>query len=65
MSDSSSAPARVGWLEGFAAPGEFGLTRFGAAGAAGQAFRAVHFVDVGFVDFGGRGETAPWNVDSS
>src|SRR6185312_17170404 len=45
--------ARVGGLEDFGAAGEFGLARFGAVGAVGQGFRAVHFVEVGFVDFGG------------
>src|SRR3954471_6516565 len=42
--------ARVGRLEDFGAAGEFGLARFGAGGAEGQGFRAVHFVEVGFVD---------------
>ena len=50
--------ARVGGLEDFAAAAEFGLARFGAAGAVGQGFRAVHFVEVGFVDFGGGGTAA-------
>ena len=49
--------ARVGGLEDLGAAGEFGLARFGAAGAEGQGFRAVHFVEVGFVDFGGGGGT--------
>ena len=45
--------AGVGGLEDFCAAGEFGLARFGAAGAEGQGFRTVHFVEVGFVDAGG------------
>ena len=36
--------ARVGGLEDLCAAGEVGLARFGAAGAVGQGFRAVHFV---------------------
>src|SRR4029453_11154087 len=50
--------ARVGGLEDFGAAGEFGLARFGAAGAEGQGFRAVHFVEVGFVDARSRGTAA-------
>jgi hypothetical protein len=42
--------AGVSGLEDFGAAGEFGLAWFGAAGAEGQGFRAVHFVEVGFVD---------------
>jgi hypothetical protein len=49
--------ARVGGLEDFGAAGEFGLARFGAAGAVGQGLRGVHFVEVGFVDFGGAAGT--------
>ena len=45
--------AGVGGLEDFAAAAEVGLGRIGAVGAEGQGFRAVHFVQVGFVDFGG------------
>ncbi|MDT7816063.1 MAG: hypothetical protein QOJ42_5979 [Acidobacteriaceae bacterium] len=49
--------ARVGWLEDFAAAAGIGVVarRPGAAWAIGQGFRAVHFVEVGFVDAGGRG----------
>ena len=48
--------ARVGWLEDFAAAAGVGVVGRGvarsrAAGAVGQGFRAVHFVEVGFVDF--------------
>ncbi len=48
--------ARVGWLEDFAAGARLDLVarRFGrrrAAGAMGQGLRAVHFVEMGFVDF--------------
>ena len=52
--------ARVGGLEDLAAgvTGVWavvarGFARRGAAGAIGQGFRAVHFVEMGFVDFGG------------
>jgi hypothetical protein len=46
--------ARVGGLEDFAAAGiGRGLARPLAAGAVGQGFGAVHFVEMGFVDFGG------------
>ena len=50
--------ARVGWLEDFASAGRtavvgWGFARGGAGGAIGQGFRAVHFVEVGFVDAGG------------
>ena len=45
--------ARVGGLEDFAAAGGRGFSRGRAVGAEGQGFRAVHFVEVGFVDFGG------------
>ena len=48
--------AGVGWLEDFASAARsrvigrrFALAR--AAGAVGQGFRAVHFVEMGFVDF--------------
>ena len=53
--------ARVGGLEDFAAgAGGFGLgfARRGAAGTEGEGFGAVHFVEMGFVDAGGRGTTA-------
>src|SRR5258705_4628326 len=59
--------ARVGRLEDFAAGvlarviGR-GLARRRAVGAIGQGFRAVHFVEVGFVDAGGvttRGPPTP------
>jgi hypothetical protein len=55
--------ARVGWLEDFAPAAGFdvvgrGFARRGAAGAIGQGFRAVHFVEVGFVDAGGGVGTA-------
>ena len=48
--------ARVGWLEDFAAGAcadvvGRGFARWRAAGAVGQGFRAVHFVEMGFVDF--------------
>ena len=43
--------AGVGGLEDFAAAAGLGLAWFGAARAEGQGFRAVHFVEVGFVDF--------------
>src|SRR4051794_34377619 len=33
------------------------LLRLGAFGAEGQGFGAVHFVEMGFVDFGGGGTT--------
>ena len=44
--------ARVGWLEDFASGAWARVIprRFGAAWAIGQGFRAVHFVEVGFVD---------------
>jgi hypothetical protein len=50
--------AGVGGLEDFAAGARTllvgrGLAR--AAGAVGQGFRAVHFVEMGFVDAGGAG----------
>lgn len=45
--------AGVGGLEDFCAAAEVRLWRGGAVGAEGQGFRAVHFVEVGFVDFGG------------
>src|SRR5258708_3216155 len=45
--------ARVGGLEDFAAAGVGrGLARPLAAGAVGQGFGAVHFVEMGFVDAG-------------
>ena len=52
--------ARVGRLEDFAAAARVdvvgrGFARSRAAGAVGQGFRAVDFVEVGFVDFGGCG----------
>ena len=43
--------ARVGGLEDFASGAEVGLTGLCAVGAEGQGLRAVHFVEVGFVDF--------------
>jgi hypothetical protein len=47
--------ARIGGLEDLAAGARGGvvggLARGGAAGAEGQGFRAVHFVEMGFVDF--------------
>ncbi len=48
--------ARVGWLEDFASAARSLIVgrRFawgGAAGAIGEGFRAVHFVEMGFVDF--------------
>ena len=48
--------ARVGGLEDFAAAAGTrvvgrGLARAGAVGTVGQGFRAVHFVEMGFVDF--------------
>ena len=50
--------ARVGRLEDFAAAAEARLVRRGfalraTAGAVGQRFRAVHFVEMGFVGAGG------------
>jgi hypothetical protein len=46
--------ARVGGLEDFAAAGVArGLGWPLAAGAVGQGFGAVHFVEMGFVDAGG------------
>ena len=51
--------ARVGGLEDFGAAGEFGLARFCAARAEGQGFRAVHFVEVGFVDLRGATRGLP------
>ena len=49
--------AGVGGLEDFAAGrGALvarGFARFSAAWAVGQGFRAVHFVEMGFVDAGG------------
>src|SRR5258706_3585039 len=59
--------ARVGWLKDFASAAWARVIprRFvwaGAAGAIGQGFRAVHFVEVGFVDAGGvttRGPPTP------
>src|SRR5205085_5781232 len=54
--------ARVGWLEDFAAGARAlvarRFARVRAAGPIGQGFRAVHFVEMGFVDFGGGGGTA-------
>src|SRR6202795_4574679 len=51
--------ARVGWLDDFAAAAAAGVgvvaRRVGAARAIGQVFRAVHFVEMGFVDAAGRG----------
>ncbi len=52
--------ARVGGLEDFASAARSGVVagrsaRAGAAWAVGQRFRAVHFVEMGFVDFGGGG----------
>src|SRR5450432_1283284 len=60
--------ARVGRLEDLAAAARSrrvvgrGFARAGAAGAIGQGFRAVHFIEVRFVDFGGvttRGPPTP------
>ena len=50
--------ARVGWLEDFASAARRGVVgrgfaRRSAVGAIGQGFRAVHFVEVRFVDAGG------------
>jgi hypothetical protein len=46
--------AGVGGLEDFAAGVRAGVVARGfAAGAVGQGFRAVHFVEMGFVDAGG------------
>ena len=42
--------AGVGGLEDFGTAGEFGLARLCAARTVGQGFRAMHFVEVGFVD---------------
>src|ERR1700722_18428846 len=54
--------AGVGGLEDLAAGAGAvvgrGFARRRAAGAAGQGFRAVHFVEMGFVDFGGSAGTA-------
>jgi hypothetical protein len=55
--------ARVGRLEDFAAAARTGVVRrrfarAGAAGAIGQGFRAVHFVEMGFVDAGSAAGTA-------
>src|SRR5882672_9895371 len=52
--------ARVGGLEDFAAAARTDVigrrfARRWAAGTVGQGFRAVHFVEVGFVDAGGGG----------
>jgi hypothetical protein len=48
--------AGVGGLEDLAAGAGAGVVARGfAAGAVGQGFRAVHFVEMGFVDAGGRG----------
>src|SRR5258705_6626771 len=54
--------ARVGGLEDFAAAARCRVVagrsaRAGAARAVGQGFRAVHFVEVGFVDAGGTTAT--------
>jgi hypothetical protein len=43
--------AGVGGLEDFAAGAGAVVARGFAAGAVGQGFRAVHFVEMGFVDF--------------
>ena len=49
--------ARVGGLDDPAVAAEgFGGQR--AVGTVGQGFRAVHFIEMGFVDFGGRGAAA-------
>jgi len=46
--------AGVGGLEDFTAGVRIGVVARGfAAGAVGQGFRAVHFVEMGFVDAGG------------
>jgi len=42
--------AGVGGLEDFAAGAEVGLAGLCAVRAEGQGLRAVHFVEVGFVD---------------
>ena len=50
--------ARVGGLEDFAAGacgGVVGFARWATVGTEGQGFRAVHFVEMGFVDFGWGG----------
>ena len=44
--------AGVGGLDDPAGTAE-GFLRFGAVGTEGQGFGAVHFVEMGFVDFGG------------
>src|SRR5204862_7573268 len=50
--------ARVSWLEDFGAAAGRRFLRGGAARPIGQRFRAVHFVEVGFVDARGRGTGA-------
>jgi hypothetical protein len=54
--------AGVGGLEDLAAAGQFVVVELGFAGqragrAVGQGFRAVHFVEMGFVDAGGGAGT--------
>ena len=43
----------VGWMIRLLSPN--GLSGRARARAEGQGFRAVHFVEMGFVDFGGGG----------
>ena len=49
--------ARVGGLEDFAGA-EIGLAWLRATGAVGQRLGAVHFIEMGFVNFGGGGTAA-------
>src|SRR6266403_2992191 len=53
--------ARVGWLEDFASGAWARVVgrRFGAAWAIGQGLGAVHFVEVGFVNFRGATTRGP------
>jgi hypothetical protein len=51
--------ARVGGLDDFAAGAWVVVARGFAAGAVGQGFRAVHFVEMGFVDAGGAATCGP------
>jgi hypothetical protein len=44
------------WAGRFVVPAELRFVRFGGVGGR-QGFRAVHFVEVVFVDVGGRGTT--------
>ena len=50
--------AGVGGLDDLAAVAEGFFRQGGSGGAEGQGFRAVHFVEMGFVDFGGAAGTA-------